>query len=165
MAKRSLLIAPRLTLPTKPVKKRRQRRSHRQTIVTCLRVLVCSLVALDVGNMAFWYLAAWPVYRIVAFVVLFILWSNCASATTRHKTKHAWDTLGTATMQAVRAAPRRQSALVEPARLEDTATYLHALKVELVGYENMQTDRLYDTVPDDTRYRDLICHTETAPIG
>ena len=163
MARRSLLIAPRLTLPAKPMKKHRAGRSRAQTVATWARILVCSLIALDLGNMAFWYLAPWPVYRIVAFVVLFILWSNCASATTRHKTKHAWDTLGTATMQAVRAAPRRQASL--PAQGEDTATYLHALKVEIVGYENMQTDRLYDTVPDDTRYRDLICHTETAPIG
>jgi hypothetical protein len=98
MAKRHLLIAPRLNLPAKPAKKRRQRRSRAQTVATWARILVCSLIAVDVGNMAFWYLAPWPVYRIVAFVVLGVLWSNCASAGARHKTKHAWEMLGTATM-------------------------------------------------------------------
>jgi hypothetical protein len=164
MAKRSLVIAPRLTLPVKPMKKR-SRRSRTQTVATWARIIVCSLIALDLGNMAYWYLAPWPVYRIVAFVVLGVLWSNCASASARHKTKHAWEMLNTATMQAVHAVPRKQTTLVKPATGEDTATYLHALKVELVGYENIQTDRLYNTVPDDTCYRDNICNTQTAPIG
>jgi hypothetical protein len=162
--KRKQIIAPRLTLPMKPAKRRKgPRRSLRQALWIYIRELAFLLIAGDIANMAFWYLAPWPVYRIVSFVVIFILWSNAASSTARVKTKQTFDMLNTMSTQAVHAVkrPRTQAAGVKTEHTLDTTAYLVAIKKE--HYANIQTGNLYDTLPDDHSYRDLLHHPETAP--
>jgi len=164
LAKHPLLIAPRLTLPTKPAKRRKgPHRSLRQALWIYIRELAFLLIAGDIANMAFWYLTPWPVYRIVAFVVIFILWSNAASSAARVKTKQTFDMLNTMSTQAVHAVkrPRTQVAVVKTEHTLDTTAYLVAIKKE--HYANIQTRSLHAVVPDDHSYRDLLRHPETTP--
>ena len=188
MTKREMIIAPRLTLPmrptfvetremnvieeetlpqpTRPMKRRKApTRNLRQTLSIAVRELVFLLIAADMTNMAFWYLAPWPVYRIVAFVVIFILWSNFASSTTRVKTKQTFDMLNTMSTQAVHAVkrPRQQAAaVVKPEHNLDTTAYLIAIKK--YHYASIQTGSLYDPLLDDHSYRDLLHRPESTPI-
>lgn len=157
-------IARKRTQPL-PGRVKRKKRRH-LSFTVALRELALLVVALDVANMAYWYLAPWPIYRIVAFVVIFVLWSNVASETARGKTKQAWDKLNTMSTQAVHAAghPRKhhQTAMVKFERDQDTTGYLESIKKE--HYEDIKTIRLYDTVPIDISNCRVLHSSETAPV-
>lgn len=138
------MIEPKLTLPVK-LQRKRKSRSGKQRLYVVLRELALLIVLLDLGNILYWTLAAYPIYRVVALIILVILWSNVASETARHKTKEAWDKLNTVSMQAVNG--RRRPAIAVPNRSEDTTTYLVAMKKE--SYARIQTDRLHNMVPPE----------------
>lgn len=142
----------------------RRKKRLRLSFTVVLRELAFLVVAIDLCNMAYWFLAPWPIYRIVAFVTVFILWSNFASETARDKTKQAWDKVGTMSTQAVHAAehPRKRAVIVKPEQHQDTTAYLAAMKKE--QYESIQIGRLYDTIPDDGRHRRVLYHPEATPV-
>lgn len=86
------IIAPLLTLPMK------RRIEDEETVLLPVYLpakrnlafllgveVLYALAAGELGSLAFFYLAPWPIYRIVAFVALFIVWSNFASALARNK--------------------------------------------------------------------------------
>lgn len=164
MAKKEKIIAPQLRLPAKPVKRRKApRRSRRQTLFIIVRELVFLVIALDLGNLAYWYLAPWPIYRIVAFVILFVLWSNVASGIARGKTKQALDMLNTMSTQAVRAIEHshKHTAIVKQESNQDTTGYLEAIKKE--HHAHIQTHRLHNFVPHDHRNSSVLDHHEAPP--
>lgn len=91
-------------------------------------------LACEMLELAFWYFRAWLIYKVVAFVVVVILWSNVASSAARNKSprEQAVEVIDTMGIQAARAStwgkaqPKRIAALSS-----DTTAYLVALKKTL----------------------------------
>jgi hypothetical protein len=86
-------------------------------------------IALGLAYAIWIYLAPWPIYRIVAYVILVILWSNFASTAARHtSTKRQ----AVEIVNAVKHATTKHKALTPQEVLKaDTTMYLQALKVDL----------------------------------
>ena len=115
--------------PINPAKPMRKHRNYRHTLYICACQLLYMSIAVALGSLAYWYFAAWPVYRVVAFVVIIIAWSNIASATARRKSV---DMLATVKVQAIRLGDRKRSSRMDsPALTQDTTTYLRAIKASL----------------------------------
>ncbi len=129
------IIRPRSTPSTKllikslkPLKKRRP--NHRHIVSMSMRQLIYASIAVLLSFIVYRYLAAWPVYRVVAFVVIVIIWSNLASATARKKSV---DMLETVRIQAIRVGKRKQTSHVDsPALTLNTETYLQTVKASLL---------------------------------
>ena len=134
------LIPPHFTLPMKPPKLwevvthphpiRKPllapvRPSFGQRLRIGVHEILYLLLAIEIGNLAYHYLAPWPIYRIVSFVVLLILWANFASSTVRTTSKkQAQALVETVSMRAVKARSR-------PSLHADTTSYLVAIRKEL----------------------------------
>jgi len=73
---------------------------------------------------AYQYLAPWPVFRIVAFVVILILWSNAASETAHVKAKAKTRT------QKLILSIQKSKRPAQAKAIDDTTGYLQALKLE-----------------------------------
>ena len=116
--------------PINPAKPMRKHRNYRHALYICACQLLYTSIAVALGSLAYWYFAAWPVYRVVAFVVIIIAWSNIASATARKKSV---DMLATVKVQAIRLGDRKMSSHMDsPALTQDTTTYLRAIKASLL---------------------------------
>jgi hypothetical protein len=114
------------SLPTNPAKLTRKRHNYRHALYIAICQLIYGSIAVTLGYLAYCYFAAWPVYRVVAFVVIIIAWSNIASATARKKSV---DMLATVKVQAIRLGDRkRSSGMDSPALTQDTTTYLRVIK-------------------------------------
>jgi len=118
------IIPPRLTLPMKPMKsppvleEPPPKKVPKRNLAFVIGLEALYLVAAgEVGSLVYFYLAPWPIYRIVAFVALFILWSNFASALARNKTTKEQTVELFSTMR-----PKKQEVS------SDTTAYLVALR-------------------------------------
>src|SRR5882762_11332299 len=74
-------LHPELPIPVKKSTKRRT--NYRHVLYVGTRQFVYAAIAITLGILANYYLTNWTVYRVVAFVVLGILWSNVASSAAR----------------------------------------------------------------------------------
>lgn len=136
MPKSRYVIQPRLTLPT-TIQRKRQWYHH---ALIFIQELIYLAIAGGLGNLAYWYLIPWPVYRIVAFVIIFILWSNVASETARYKTKKRTKsllTMGTQAVQAVhihhrKKAKKQGSLMINTVFTDDTTTFLAAIRKDML---------------------------------
>lgn len=135
LSKKNYVIAPRFTLPMKQVKPTKNKRSLIEYLSLVLVEVIYLGLAFEMLDLAFWYFVAWPIYKVVAFVVVIILWSNVASSAARNKSakEQTLELIDTMSMQAVRVStwgkeqPKRIAALSS-----DTTAYLVALKKTLV---------------------------------
>ena len=131
------VIPPRFTLPMKPIKafcdthplpsfsfeeerKKEPVREKRSYAFLFFFETIYLLAAGELGFIAYTYFAPWPIYRIVAFVALFILWSNFASSLARNKStkEQAIELLST---MSIRAVPKKLD-------MSDTTAYLAAIR-------------------------------------
>jgi len=91
------------------------------------RQFVYAAIAITLGILANYYLTNWTVYRVVAFVVLGILWSNVASSAARKKSV---DMLETVSVRAIRLKGKKR--MDSPVLTQDTTTCLQAVKASLL---------------------------------
>jgi len=118
---------PIVKLRPEPALPAKQRTNYRHTLHIGACQLTYAVVAITLGYLANYYLAAQPVYRIVAFVVLGILWSNAASSTARKKSV---DMLETVSVRAIRLKGKKR--MSSPVLTRDTAACLQAVKASLI---------------------------------
>lgn len=97
---------------TQPSRKRRNPR------LIALELFYATM-ALSLGYLAYHSLAAWPVYRVVTWVVIAILWSNLAGRAAQRKPIEEQETK---LMRAVR---------IDDALTQDTMTYLKVVKASM----------------------------------
>jgi hypothetical protein len=137
------VIKPRLSLPSKPramktvppskiaTKPLKHRPNYRHTLFIAACQCLYASVSGAASATAWYELAIWPVYRVVALVVIAILWSNAASSAARKK---SIDMLATVSIKAIRVAGKKR--MESPALTEDTTTYLKAIKASFVEKSN-----------------------------
>lgn len=121
---------PASTLPPKlPVQLPMEKpRNHRHTLYIIACQVIYANIALSLAFLAYRYLAAYPVYRVVAFVVIGILWSNLASSAMRRKSVKG---LATVKMQAIRVKGQ-VSHMSSPALIDSTNVFLQAVKKSIL---------------------------------
>lgn len=100
--------------------RRRQMKRRRQWDKVVLQSMF-AIIALASGFASYTLLEAYPVYRIVALVIIVILWSNAASTTARRVTI---DMMNTISLRAIKVQRKRSL----PSLTEDTMVYLRAIK-------------------------------------
>src|SRR5580765_3152591 len=114
-------------VPARFTKKPRIRR-HALHIAVCQ--VIYAIAALASGGAAYYCLASQPIYRIVALVVIGILWSNAASIAARRK---PLDIMATMEHPALKAWDKRlKKKQRKPLYTEKTEVYLKAIKSSFV---------------------------------
>lgn len=138
-------------------------------VLGTLWMLGCEALYLSVAclmcGLAYWYFALWPVYRIVAFVIILILWSNCASATARNKTREQalrlWGqvTHAASLFREHQQQQKHEQIIVHPALSQDTTGFLSAVKAMSRGGTHVivsEASRVQPTLPDHHRHSSLV---------
>jgi nitrate reductase NapE component len=127
--RRCPIVRPQLTLlpklPAEPPKRRPNYR-HTLTIAACLFVSVAIAGAL--GWLAWYYLAAYQVYRVVTLAIILIILANAASMIARRK---PIDMLATIEHPALRIWNQRRKIVTYT---DETYTYLKAIKASLLEH-------------------------------
>lgn len=120
---------PESTLPPKqPVQIPEEPRNHRHALYIIACQALYANIAIFLALSAYYYFASYPVYRVVAFVVIGILWSNLASSALRRKSK---DAMATVKMQAIRVKGQ-VSHMNSSALVDSTNVFLQAVKKSLL---------------------------------
>lgn len=115
-----------LTLFTKPS---RPYRRHRHTISMVTLQSLYIAIAGFLGGVAYYGLAEQPVYRVVSFAVIFIVWSTTASVTARKKPIDLMETVEhPALAQHGKIWQQKQGKVY----LENTNVFLQAIKSSFV---------------------------------
>lgn len=116
-------------IPTQPLMSVPRRRFVRRHAVSILVIeLLYAVIALALGYAAYLYLAAWPVYRIVAGAVIIILWSNLANIAARKKPLDMRDTMDHPALRVWDQKKKKKQA----SYIETTDAYLQAIKMSLL---------------------------------
>jgi len=136
----TLPAKPPVKLPLKPSQiparplppRRRPRCRHALSIAACQCIYALAVIAL--GYLAYYYLEAWPVYRIVALAIIAILWSNFAGITALKK---PIDMLATVSMQAIHVGQRKRTSNIDNiAFVDNTNVFLQSIKSSFLEKSN-----------------------------
>jgi len=134
------------------------------------------VIALEMAYMAYWLLASQPIYRVVTWVVLAILWANVASWTAlpparekvRQKAIHLRDTMSVKAVKMYEQEQRKSvsySIADHPALTQDTNMYLRSLKKEfLEDAPTVKTACLFPALSHHNGYHGIIGPTEATSI-
>lgn len=124
-------INPHQSLPFKiPTKFIKQHSKYRHTLYTILLQILYATVSLSLSWLAWYYLAAYPVYRVVALVVIVILWSNAASITARRKTMDMLETIEHPALKVWHQ--KKQKEQRKALYADNTSVYLKAIKTSFL---------------------------------
>jgi hypothetical protein len=114
-----------------PTKFTRKHRKHSHTLYIAACEVIYAVIAIALGGIAYHYLAAYPVYRVVALAVIVITWSTFAASAWRRK---SIDMMETVEHPALRIWSQRQRKHQKALYTEETNVFLKAVKASFVDH-------------------------------